>query len=107
MIDINRLGFSYGADIVLKDITMRLEEGRIYGLLGENGVGKTTSIAKISAYLTRQGKKVLLAAGDTFRAAAREQLGIWADRVGVEMISQGDGADPAAVVFDAAAAAKK
>lgn len=76
-------------------------------VIGVNGVGKTTSIAKIASYLTKQGKKVILAAGDTFRAAAREQLGIWAERVGVDMISQGDGADPAAVVFDAAAAAKK
>ena len=76
-------------------------------VIGVNGVGKTTSIAKISNYLKSQGKQVVLAAGDTFRAAAREQLGIWADRIGVPMISQGDGADPAAVVFDAAAAAKK
>ena len=75
-------------------------------VIGVNGVGKTTSIAKISNYLKGQGKKVLLAAGDTFRAAAREQLGIWADRIGIDMISQNDGADPAAVVFDAAAAAK-
>jgi len=76
-------------------------------VIGVNGVGKTTSIAKISNFLKGEGKSVLLAAGDTFRAAAREQLGIWAERVGVPMISQGDGADPAAVVFDAAAAAKK
>ena len=76
-------------------------------MIGVNGVGKTTSIAKIANFLTLSGKKVLLAAGDTFRAAAREQLGIWADRIGVDMIAQGDGADPAAVVFDAAAAAKK
>ncbi len=76
-------------------------------VIGVNGVGKTTSIAKISHYLKSNGKTVLLAAGDTFRAAAREQLGIWAERIGVDMISQGDGADPAAVVFDAAAAAKK
>lgn len=76
-------------------------------VIGVNGVGKTTSIAKIANFLKGQGKTVLLAAGDTFRAAAREQLGIWADRIGVDMISQGDGADPAAVVFDAAAAAKK
>lgn len=76
-------------------------------MIGVNGVGKTTSIAKIANYLKEDGKEVLLAAGDTFRAAAREQLGIWADRVGVDMISGGDGADPAAVVFDAAAAAKK
>ena len=76
-------------------------------MIGVNGVGKTTSIAKIANFLKGQGKKVILAAGDTFRAAAREQLGIWAERVGVDMISQGEGADPAAVVFDAAAAAKK
>ena len=76
-------------------------------VIGVNGVGKTTSIAKIANFLKGEGKNVILAAGDTFRAAAREQLGIWADRIGVEMISQGDGADPAAVVFDAAAAAKK
>ncbi len=76
-------------------------------VIGVNGVGKTTSIAKIANYLKLQDKRVLLAAGDTFRAAAREQLGIWADRIGIDMISQGDGADPAAVVFDAAAAAKK
>ncbi len=76
-------------------------------MIGVNGVGKTTSIAKIAHYLKEEGKSVLLAAGDTFRAAAIEQLGIWADRVGVEMIAQGDGADPAAVVFDAACAARK
>ncbi|MBR3837851.1 MAG: signal recognition particle-docking protein FtsY [Clostridia bacterium] len=76
-------------------------------VIGVNGVGKTTSIAKIANFLKGEGNKIILAAGDTFRAAAREQLGIWADRIGVEMVSQGDGADPAAVVFDAAAAAKK
>lgn len=76
-------------------------------VIGVNGVGKTTSIAKISNFLKGEGKKVILAAGDTFRAAAREQLAVWADRIGVELISQSEGADPAAVVFDAAAAAKK
>lgn len=76
-------------------------------VIGVNGVGKTTSIAKIANFLKQEGKTVLLAAGDTFRAAAIDQLGIWADRIGVEMIAQKDGADPAAVVFDAAAAVKK
>ena len=76
-------------------------------VIGVNGVGKTTSIAKIANYLKSEGKKVILAAGDTFRAAAIDQLGIWADRIGVDMIAQKDGADPAAVVIDAAAAAKK
>ncbi len=76
-------------------------------VIGVNGVGKTTSIAKISNFLKGEGKRVILAAGDTFRAAACEQLAVWADRIGVELISQSEGADPAAVVFDAAAAAKK
>ena len=75
-------------------------------VIGVNGVGKTTSIAKIANYLKGQGKKVMLAAADTFRAAAIDQLGIWADRIGVEMIKHDEGSDPASVVFDAAAAAK-
>ena len=76
-------------------------------VIGVNGVGKTTSIAKIANLLKCEGKSVLLAAGDTFRAAAIDQLGIWAERVGVEMISHGENSDPASVVFDAIAAAKK
>ena len=77
-------------------------------VIGVNGVGKTTSIAKLARLYKAQGKSVLLAAGDTFRAAAAEQLTIWADRVGVPVIRHGEGADPAAVVFDAvqSAAAK-
>ena len=77
-------------------------------VIGVNGVGKTTSIAKLARLYKAQGKSVLLAAGDTFRAAAAEQLGIWADRVGVPVVRHGEGADPAAVVFDAvqSAAAK-
>jgi fused signal recognition particle receptor len=70
-------------------------------------VGKTTSIAKIAHVLKNDGKKVLLAAADTFRAAAIDQLQIWADRVGVELIAHEEGSDPAAVVFDAVNAAKK
>ena len=69
-------------------------------VVGVNGVGKTTSIAKLADYYTRQGKKVMLAAGDTFRAAASEQLEIWADRAGVPLVKAGEGADPAAVIFD-------
>lgn len=76
-------------------------------VIGVNGVGKTTSIGKISAMLTANKKKVVLAAADTFRAAAIEQLGIWADRVGIPMVKQGEGADPAAVVFDAIASFRK
>lgn len=76
-------------------------------VIGVNGAGKTTSIGKLSALYKSEGKKVILAAADTFRAAAIDQLGVWADRAGVQMIRQSEGADPAAVVFDAAAAARK
>ena len=77
-------------------------------VIGVNGVGKTTSIAKLAHYYKDAGKTVLLAAGDTFRAAAAEQLGVWAQRAGVPMVRHQEGADPAAVVFDAvqSAAAK-
>lgn len=75
-------------------------------VIGVNGVGKTTSIGKIANLMKQQGKKVLLAAGDTFRAAAIDQLEVWANRVGVDIIKHDEGADPAAVVFDAAQAAK-
>ncbi len=70
-------------------------------VIGVNGVGKTTSIAKLAKLFTDEGKKVMLAAGDTFRAAAIEQLDIWAERAGVPMVRHADGADPAAVIFDA------
>lgn len=76
-------------------------------VIGVNGVGKTTSIGKISASLKRQNKKVVVAAADTFRAAAIEQLAVWTDRAGVELIKHTEGSDPAAVVFDAISAAKK
>ena len=71
-----------------------------------NGVGKTTSVGKLAGILKDQGKKVILAAADTFRAAAGEQLSVWADRAGVEIIGGQEGSDPGAVVFDAIAAAK-
>lgn len=74
-------------------------------MTGVNGAGKTTSIGKISKYLSQRGKSVLLAAGDTFRAAAREQLAVWGDRNQIEVIAQ-QGGDPAAVVFDAVRAGK-
>ena len=74
--------------------------------IGVNGVGKTTSIGKLAAQLKAEGKKVLLCAGDTFRAAAADQLEIWANRAGVDIIRQHEGADPGAVLFDALQAAK-
>ena len=75
-------------------------------VIGVNGVGKTTTIGKLAEILSNQGKKVLLAAADTFRAAAIEQLDIWAERSGCEIIKQSEGSDPAAVIFDAISAAK-
>ncbi|MBI2263593.1 MAG: signal recognition particle-docking protein FtsY [Armatimonadetes bacterium] len=75
-------------------------------IIGVNGSGKTTSIAKLAYYLKKKGDKVLLAAADTFRAAAGDQLEIWAHRVGAELVRHKEGADPAAVVFDALAASR-
>ena len=75
-------------------------------MIGVNGVGKTTTIGKLANQLTQEGKKVLLCAADTFRAAAAEQLEIWAKRSGVDIIRQDEGADPASVVYDAICAAK-
>ena len=75
-------------------------------IIGVNGVGKTTSIGKLAYQLKKQGKKVLLCAGDTFRAAAADQLEIWANRAGVDIVRQNEGADPGAVLFDALQAAK-
>ena len=75
-------------------------------VIGVNGAGKTTSIGKLAHVLKKQNKKVLLAAGDTFRAAAIDQLKIWGERVGVPVISQQEGSDPASVVFDSIQAAK-
>jgi fused signal recognition particle receptor len=75
-------------------------------VVGVNGVGKTTTIGKIASLLTKQGKRVILGAADTFRAAAVEQLEIWAERSGAEIVKQAEGSDPASVVFDSIAAAK-
>ena len=75
-------------------------------MVGVNGVGKTTTIGKLAHQLKEQGKKVLLCAGDTFRAAAAEQLGIWAERSGADIVRHEEGSDPAAVVYDSICAAK-
>jgi fused signal recognition particle receptor len=84
------------------------QQGRlnIFVIAGVNGVGKTTTLGKLAALYGASGQRVLLAAADTFRAAAAEQLAVWAERAGAELIRQGEGADPAAVVYDAIAAAK-
>ncbi|MEK3952998.1 signal recognition particle-docking protein FtsY [Psychrobacillus sp. FSL K6-1464] len=91
------------------DVTeLQLEESDLSVILfvGVNGVGKTTTIGKLAHRLKGEGKNVMLAAGDTFRAGAIEQLQVWGDRVGVEVIKQSEGSDPAAVMYDAVRAAK-
>lgn len=82
------------------------KEQSVIFIIGVNGVGKTTSVGKLAGILKKQGKKVLIAAADTFRAAAGDQLAEWAHRAGVDMIGGTDGADPASVIFDAVNAAK-
>ncbi len=76
-------------------------------MVGVNGAGKTTSIGKIANSLKKQGKKVIIASGDTFRAAATEQLEVWADRAGCELVKGAEGADPASVIFDSIRVAKE
>lgn len=83
-----------------------LNEKSIIMIVGVNGVGKTTTIGKLASEYTKMGKKVLIAAADTFRAAAREQLEIWADRAGVSLIGGQEGQDPSSVIFDAVSAMK-
>lgn len=92
MVDEHAYDFEEGPSVVL--------------VIGVNGVGKTTSIGKLAGDYRKRGKKVLIAAADTFRAAAMDQLQVWADRAGVDMIRGSEGADPASVVFDALQAAK-
>ncbi|MBO7549504.1 MAG: signal recognition particle-docking protein FtsY [Clostridia bacterium] len=94
-------------EMIGEDVPLDVSGKTVILVVGVNGVGKTTSIGKIALMLRRQGKKVMLCGADTFRAAAIEQLAVWGERASVPMISQAEGADPAAVVFDACAAAKK
>lgn len=95
------------SDILSGDSSLDLSgHPAVIMVIGVNGVGKTTSIGKLTHVLKSEGKSVVLAAADTFRAAAAEQLSVWAERNGVPMIRHEEGSDPAAVVFDACAAAK-
>lgn len=89
------------------DLTMKLDsKPAVILMVGVNGVGKTTTIGKLAASYTAQGKKVLLVAGDTFRAAAAEQLTVWSERAGCGIVRHEEGSDPASVVFDGCVAAK-
>ncbi len=123
--DIERIKSPADAKVVLKEeLVSLLEDVDVKGALwdapeevgqkpavilvvGVNGVGKTTSIAKLAAAFKRDGERILIAAGDTFRAAAIDQLKLWGERTGVEVIASQPGADPAAIVYDAIAAAQR
>jgi fused signal recognition particle receptor len=97
------------ADLFVGDVTHLVigeEAPSVWLFVGVNGVGKTTTIGKLASREQRTGRKVVLAAGDTFRAAAGEQLGLWAERSGAGIVQGADGADPSSVVFDAVAHAK-
>lgn len=101
--DVQKILKDYLSDLlsVDEDYYRFEQEKSIVSVIGVNGVGKTTSIGKLAYLLKKKGKKVVLAAADTFRSGAIEQLLVWADRVGVDCIHQKEGSDPAAVVFDA------
>ena len=102
----NNISKSYENHQVVIDFSIRIARGDRIGIIGPNGAGKTTTIGKLAKRLQDEGKRVMLAAGDTFRAAAVEQLQVWGERNNVPVISQQAGADPAAVVYDAYQAAK-
>lgn len=101
LVEIYEAGGDGSAELNMQDDSLT-----VILFVGVNGVGKTTTIGKLAHKFKSEGKKVLLAAGDTFRAGAIEQLEVWGERVGVEVIKQGAGSDPAAVMFDAVQAAK-
>ena len=95
------------AEMVAGDVELKINtKPSIILVIGVNGAGKTTTIGKLALQLKNQGKSIVLGAADTFRAAAIDQLGVWADRAGVPMISNAEGSDPASVVFDTIATAK-
>ena len=95
-----------GSIEALHKVSLEGPRGALYGLIGPDGAGKTTTIGKLASQFTRRGYKVVLGAADTFRAAAIDQLAVWADRADVSMIRQQMGSDPASVAFDAVSSAK-
>ena len=102
---LEKLTVSFDGFKALDGLTLYVEPGELRCIIGPNGAGKTTSIGKLTRHLSASGASVLLAAADTFRAAAREQLGVWADRNTVEIVSQ-EGGDPASVAFDSVSAGR-
>ena len=106
MIQANNVTLRVGKKALFEDVNIKFTEGNCYGLIGANGAGKTTTIGKLAAQLTKAGQKVWIGAADTFRAAAIDQLKVWADRAGATMIRQEMGSDPASVAFDTLTSAK-
>ena len=106
-ISVKDVGVKKGKDVLLSSVSFELFCGQLTALIGVNGAGKTTSIGKITNILKKQGKKVVVAAADTFRAAAIDQLAVWCERSGADIVKQNEGSDPAAVVYDAIQYAKK
>ena len=106
MIEVKGVTKSFDDFTALDNVTCNIAEGCIYGMVGSNGAGKTTTIGKMCHQFINDGKKVVVAAADTFRAAAIDQLQVWTDRAGADIVKHAEGSDPASVVFDAIAAAK-
>ena len=100
ILEVDGVEFHYKSKEVLKDIKFELKRNEILSILGPNGVGKTTSIAKLAYMFKKEGKSVLIGAADTFRAAATNQLDIWTKRVGCDIVKHQDGSDPSAVAYD-------
>ena len=106
LLEVSNLGIAFGGLQAVSQLDLKIEKGHLYGLIGPNGAGKTTTIGKLAAQLTKAGLKVWIGAADTFRAAAIDQLKVWADRAGATMIRQEMGSDPASVAFDTLTSAK-
>ena len=94
------IGISFGDTVLLQNVTQGIEDYDRIGVIGINGTGKTTTVGKLAKRAADAGRKVLIGNADTFRAAATEQLGVWGERAGVEVVERGRGADPASVCYD-------